>query len=152
VDSITVTICGRCTEVCPHHIAPSENILLLRARQVASNRAPRAVTGLVALVETSRKGILPSISKRRSFLEEQANTRQARVGLFVGCNFDYDVRLTPVAKATVQILQKIGVDLAIPSEQVCCGAPLEEVGAYPQVKELVVKNVEVFRGRVAAKS
>ncbi|MBC7324864.1 MAG: 4Fe-4S dicluster domain-containing protein, partial [Moorella sp. (in: Bacteria)] len=48
------TTCGRCTEVCPHGIAPEENIELLRARLVASGRAPRAVAQLIAMVRESQ--------------------------------------------------------------------------------------------------
>jgi fumarate reductase (CoM/CoB) subunit B len=67
------------------------------------------------------------------------------VGLFVGCNIDYDFRLMPIATAAVKVLQRLGVNLAIPAEQVCCGMPLKEVGFLEQIEELVVKNVEAFR-------
>jgi len=67
------------------------------------------------------------------------------VGLFVGCNMDYDPNLMPIAIAACKVLLRLGYELAIPAEQVCCGAPLKEVGATEQLKDLVIENVEVFK-------
>lgn len=134
------TTCGKCTEVCPHEIGPSENIELLRARLVSGGQVPRAVTKLVEMVEDTEKLIQKG---RTAFLDGETN-EEGKVGLFVGCNIDYDSRLQPVATATVKVLQKLGVEVAIPKAQVCCGQPLKEVGALSQLEQLVVKNVEAF--------
>jgi fumarate reductase (CoM/CoB) subunit B len=139
------TTCRKCTEVCPHDIAPEKNISLLRAKFVASGQTSRAVTELIELVRKSQKGILPPVGKRKTFLEENARAATGKVGFFVGCNFDYDFRLMPAAVSTVKILQQLGIELTVPPGQVCCGAPLVEVGAQRELKELVVKNVETFK-------
>jgi len=68
-----------------------------------------------------------------------------KVGLFVGCNMDYDPTLMPIASAAARVLTKLGIDLAIPDEQVCCGTPLTEVGSHEQLADLITKNVEAFR-------
>ncbi len=138
------THCGQCTEVCPHEIAPAENIEMLRAQLVGRGRAPRVLNELIAMVRSTEKAI--GLAKgKKPFLEQNEGVKSSRVGLFVGCNIDYDFRLMPIAVAAVKVLQKLGIDLAIPAEQVCCGTPLKEVGALEQIERLVAKNVEAFR-------
>jgi fumarate reductase (CoM/CoB) subunit B len=138
------THCGQCTEVCPHEIAPAENIEMLRAQLVAKGRVPRVLNELIAMVQNTEKAITRPKDKK-PFLDQDVGTSNSKVGLFVGCNIDYDFRLMPIATASVKVLQRLGVNLAIPAEQVCCGTPLKEVGALEQIKGLVVKNVEAFR-------
>lgn len=138
------TLCGKCTVVCPQEATPKENIELLRAKLVAKNETPRAVNHLIEMVKESEKAVLPPL-RRKAFLEENANAMDAVVGLFVGCNMDYDTSLTPIATAAVKVLLELGVKLAIPAEQVCCGTPLMEVGSHEQLTGLVVKNVEAFK-------
>jgi len=138
------TLCGECSIVCPHEIMPKENIELLRARLVGKGQVPRAIHQLVEMVRKTQKAIqLPK--RKKAFLEENARAGMGKVGLFVGCNMDYDPNLMPIAIAATKVLLKLGCELAIPAEQVCCGAPLKEVGATEQVRDLVLKNVEVFK-------
>jgi fumarate reductase (CoM/CoB) subunit B len=137
------TQCGRCTAVCPHEIAPAENIELLRALAVSRGRSPRAVLQLIEMVRSGAKAISPTKGKK-PFLEQGGGAAAAAVGLFVGCNIDYDFRLMEVAASAVKVLKHLGIDLAIPTEQVCCGTPLKEVGALGQLAELAVKNVKAF--------
>ncbi len=138
------TLCGECTVVCPHEIGPKENIELLRARLVAKRGAPRAVTQLMEMIRKNRKAIQPPRG-RKAFLKENAVAGMGKVGLFVGCNIDYDPNLMPIAIAACKVLLKLGFELVIPAEQVCCGAPLKEVGATEQLRDLVIDNVEVFK-------
>lgn len=139
------TTCGKCTEACPHSIAPAHNIQLLRAKLVASGRAPLIVNQLLNMVENTNK-LFRRPKGKDSFLESKHGHRpQGKIGLFIGCNIDYDVRLQPIAEAAVKVLLKLDVDLAIPSEQVCCGTPLKEVGAHDQLQDLVIKNVNIFK-------
>lgn len=137
------TSCGRCDTVCPHEIAPSKNIELIRERLIERGNAPRAVNQLIDLVKKTKKAIIPQKGKK-SLLEQSNEEHGSKVGLFVGCNFDYDTRLMPIAFAAVKVLQKMGVKLYIPKEQVCCGTPLKEIGAIHEVKELVLENVKAF--------
>jgi fumarate reductase (CoM/CoB) subunit B len=137
------TLCGECSVVCPHEIRPKDNIELLREKLVDKGQAPRAIAQLVEMVRTSRKAILPP-KRRKPFLEENTDSAAGTVGLFVGCNMDYDPNLMPVAAAACKVLLKLGFDLSVPPEQVCCGAPLKEVGATEQIGALTRINVEAF--------
>ncbi|HSR10654.1 MAG TPA: heterodisulfide reductase-related iron-sulfur binding cluster, partial [Thermodesulfobacteriota bacterium] len=137
------THCGNCTQVCPNDIAPAENIERMRAGLVASGKVPRAITQLIEMIERTEKAISPPRGKK-TFIETLPEPVTAPVGLFVGCNIDYDFRLMGIAEAAVKVLQKIGFKIAVPLEQVCCGTPLREVGALEPIVELVKKNVEAF--------
>lgn len=136
------TTCGKCTEVCPHGVAPSENIELLRELLVTTGPVPAPVSQLQVMVRETGRAVLPP--KGKSFLQWYGGPRSGAVGLFVGCNIDCDPRLMPVATAAAETLTEMGVDVAVPREQVCCGAPLKEVGAAGNASDVVRKNVEVF--------
>jgi fumarate reductase (CoM/CoB) subunit B len=141
--------CKRCAEVCPHNIAPVENIELLREKLIKSGNVPRVLNGLIQMLQETERAITAP-KKKNSFIEETlsgGNTAPAnsKVGLFIGCNIDYDTRLMPIAEAAVKVLQHLDVDLAIPKEQACCGTPLKELGTTEKLNDLVLKNVESFK-------
>lgn len=139
------TTCGRCEVVCPHNISPVHNIELMRERLVEKNLAPQAVKELQNIVDKSKKAIQPSIGHAPYLEEKGVNKRNAPVGLFIGCNIDYDFRMQKIAEEARLILEKTGSEVVIPKEQVCCGTPLIEMGSTAKLKELVMENVERFK-------
>jgi L-lactate dehydrogenase complex protein LldE len=67
-----------------------------------------------------------------------------RVALFVPCYVD---QLRPaVALATVRLLERLGVEVAFPEEQTCCGQPMANAGVTDAVGPLARRFLEVFRG------
>ena len=64
-----------------------------------------------------------------------------KVGLFIPC---YVNQFYPeAAKATLQLLQKLGVDVDYPSNQTCCGQPMANAGfeyLTGDCNELFIKN------------
>jgi len=138
------TLCDKCTVVCPHGISPRQSIEVLRARLVAKMGAPRALQQVIDLVSENRKAIAPP-KRKKPFLAENARPGSGRVGLFIGCNMDYDTTLMPIALAATKVLLHLGIDPAVPAGQICCGMPLIEVGATAELERLAVKNVEAFQ-------
>jgi fumarate reductase (CoM/CoB) subunit B len=138
------TNCGKCAVICPHDISPRDNITLLRAQVVASGEAPESVRTLIEMVKASGKAMLHP-SKKKSFLQEHVHRDKGRVGLFVGCTFDYDPQLQPAALGALRALEMARLEVAVPAKQICCGLPLYEVGASGKIEELVLKNVDVFQ-------
>lgn len=64
-----------------------------------------------------------------------------RVGLMVPCYID--VLYPQVGVATLQLLEKLGVEVDYPFDQTCCGQPMANSGAYKEAKateELFVRN------------
>lgn len=65
-----------------------------------------------------------------------------RVGLFIPCYID---QLYPdVAKATVEVLQRLGIDFDFPSAQTCCGQPMANTGCDADAKPLAERFVRIF--------
>jgi L-lactate dehydrogenase complex protein LldE len=70
-----------------------------------------------------------------------------KVALFVPCYVD---QLWPqVALATVRVLEKLGVDVAFPEEQTCCGQPMANAGCAADAAPLAHRFLDVF-GRYEA--
>jgi L-lactate dehydrogenase complex protein LldE len=67
-----------------------------------------------------------------------------RVALFVPCYVD---QLHPrVALATVSLLERLGVEVAFPEEQTCCGQPMANAGVADAAAPLARRFLEVFGG------
>ena len=49
-----------------------------------------------------------------------------------------------VLKGMVEILERLGVQVAFPEEQTCCGQPFFNSGYRTQARELAVKWLKVF--------
>jgi len=64
------------------------------------------------------------------------------VGLFIPCYVD---QLYPhVGMATVELLEKCGVNVEFPTAQTCCGQPMANTGCTEQAEPLAEKLLQVF--------
>ena len=61
-----------------------------------------------------------------------------RVALFSGCLVNYQV--TDVGKATVQVLEKNGIEVVVPSQR-CCGMPSFDIGDTAAIQQAAQANV-----------
>jgi Fe-S oxidoreductase len=61
-----------------------------------------------------------------------------KVALFASCLVNYQV--TDIGKATVQVLQKNGVEVVVP-EQRCCGMPSFDIGDTQAIQQAAQSNV-----------
>jgi len=66
-----------------------------------------------------------------------------RVTLFTGCLINYVY--TRTAKAIVDILEQSNIDVVIPLDQVCCGAPVLSYGDVEGATRLAKSNLRAFR-------
>jgi L-lactate dehydrogenase complex protein LldE len=67
-----------------------------------------------------------------------------RVALFVPCYVD---QLWPRAGlATVRVLEHLGVEVAFPEEQTCCGQPMANAGLAANAAPLARRFLEIFGG------
>ncbi len=66
-----------------------------------------------------------------------------RIGLFIPCYIDH---LYPdVGIATVELLEKLGVEVEFPEEQTCCGQPMANTGCQKETRPLAFKFLKIFR-------
>jgi len=67
-----------------------------------------------------------------------------RVGLFVPCYIDQCY--PDVGLATVDLLERHGVEVDYPAEQTCCGQPMANTGCTEQTGPLARRFLELFGG------
>lgn len=72
-------------------------------------------------------------------MQESANKS---VALFVTCLAD--LFRPSVAFATIQLLQRAGLTVSVPSQQTCCGQPAYSTGAYPETRRIAHRVIETF--------
>jgi len=66
-----------------------------------------------------------------------------RVGLFIPCYID---QLFPdVGFATIEVLEKHGVEIEFARRQTCCGQPMANTGCRDDTRPLALKFLEIFR-------
>jgi fumarate reductase (CoM/CoB) subunit B len=142
------TTCKKCSEVCPEGIAIPE-VVFEKMRYLAFTRGMGPLPGHMIPKELIEKTGRSVAKKDVPFLEsiqfevfKPSEKAVDRVGYFTGCLADY--RLQSVAKATVDILVRLGVEVVIPKDQVCCGSPMIRIGVWNLLEDLVKKNVAAF--------
>ena len=65
------------------------------------------------------------------------------VALFIPCYID---QFYPdVAIATLELLERLGVDVAYPQGQTCCGQPMANTGCSEQTRPLAEKFLRIFK-------
>jgi L-lactate dehydrogenase complex protein LldE len=66
-----------------------------------------------------------------------------RVGLFIPCYID---QLYPhVGLATVEVLERLGVEIEYPTGQTCCGQPMANTGCVEEARPLAKRFFELFK-------
>jgi Fe-S oxidoreductase len=77
---------------------------------------------------------------------KDATKEKVDVLLHVGCLTSYDKDMQKVAKATVKILQKAGIDFGIAGDaETCCGGRAYQMGYKEAFMEQAKKNIENVR-------
>jgi glycolate oxidase iron-sulfur subunit len=87
----------------------------------------------------SSRTLLDELPERVSAVKEPPI---GRIGYFVGCMCNY---LVPeVAQSAIRVLSKLGYEVVIPKDQLCCGAPAFNNGDFKTARKLGRWNIEVF--------
>ncbi len=145
------TTCGKCQQQCPRDVKQITDMIALRRMATgygvfpASVKPVRAVSsGLVA--EGNPFG--ESRTKRADWAEGlsvKTFTEGMEVLYFPDCYLSYDPRLKKVAAATVNILNKAGVDFGIlGTKENCCGESIRKTGDEALFKRLARENIKTF--------
>jgi glycolate oxidase iron-sulfur subunit len=93
--------------------------------------------------------LIPSLSKV-SFLNshpehipaQDPQTSTQRVVLFIGCLANYNY--LGIGESLVKILKDLNIEVFIPKDQKCCGAPAYFTGAIDSVERMTKANIEYF--------
>ncbi len=145
------TTCGACVQHCPRGVEQIE--LGVALRRLASNydvfagpaRSAAAVRGSL----TTEGNPLNGERDRRADWAEGLPVKPFAEGteylLFGCCYLAYDPRMKKVARATVEILNRVGVDFGIlGTKESCCGESVRKTGAEDVYKGLARRNIKAF--------
>ncbi|MFC1836371.1 (Fe-S)-binding protein [Thermodesulfobacteriota bacterium] len=83
-----------------------------------------------------------SFRKKIGEVAEAKGKRTGRVLYFTGCATDLVNQ--SVGQAVVDVLTRLGIEVVIPQEQVCCSMPIFLTGARQEALPNVQKNLELF--------
>jgi len=148
------TTCGRCPDRCPRGVKQIEVSVSLRRVASEYEVFPASVrsarTARASLI--SEGNPLQGERQKRADWAKDLNVKPYDEGMeilyFVGCYFSYDPRMKKVARATVDIFNKAGVDFGIlGNEENCCGESIRKTGSEKVFKQLARDNIKTFIDR-----
>ncbi len=145
------TTCGRCPQRCPRDVKQIEDMVSLRRMATGYGLFPPSVRPVRAVSAGLTAQGNPFGEERETRgdwaegLSVKAFTEETEVLYFPGCYLSYDPRLKKVAAATVNILNRAGVDFGIlGAKESCCGESIRKTGNERLFKHLARENIKTF--------
>ena len=145
------TTCGRCPQRCPRGVGIIE--VGMASRRMATEfgvfpNSVRPVRGVSSSLTGEGNPLNEERAKRANWaegLQVKMFTEGMEFLYFPCCYLSYDPRLKRVARATVAILNKAGVDFGIlGSLENCCGESIRKTGEEELFKRLAKENIKTF--------
>jgi len=145
------TTCGRCPQRCPRGVGIIE--VGMASRRMATEfgvfpNSVRPVRGVSSSLTGEGNPLNEERAKRANWaegLQVKMFTEGMEFLYFPCCYLSYDPRLKRVARATVAILNKAGVDFGIlGSLENCCGESIRKTGEEDLFKRLAKENIKTF--------
>jgi Fe-S oxidoreductase len=145
------TTCGKCPQRCPRDVKQIDDMVALRRIATGYGVFPAAVKP----VRTVSAGLTSQGNPFKEEREKRANwaeglsvktfTEGMEILYFPGCYLCYDPRLQKAARATANILNRVGIDFGIlgPKEN-CCGESIRKTGDEELFKRLARENIKTF--------
>lgn len=158
-------LCTNCTQTCSSQVPVDEILIAARCEYVKGgiSGARKAARGKIL----SQRGVLDVLSKAGSLAQKVGiatkempqlasksfdkfysgtikpeGEARAKVAYFVGCGTRFLFPDTGIA--VVEVLQKNGVEVLIPPNQMCCGIPVISAGVLESAQEMVRTNIDIF--------
>ncbi len=145
------TTCGKCPQRCPRNVKIIE--LAASLRRIATEygvfpSSVRPVRTVSASLTTEGNPLGEERDKRGNWtkgLSVKTFTEGTEILYFPGCYPSYDPRLSRIAIATVNILNRAGVDFGIlGSKENCCGESIRKTGHETLFRRLARENIKTF--------
>jgi Fe-S oxidoreductase len=142
------TTCGKCPQVCPRDVRQIESGVALR--RIATEygvfaEGAKPIPGVAAGLRAEGNPFGEARAKRADWaqgLGVKRFTEGMEILYSPGCYLSYDPRAKKIAKATVEILQKAGVDFGIlGTDESCCGESIRKTGDENLFRTLARQNI-----------
>ncbi|MBN2157228.1 MAG: (Fe-S)-binding protein [Candidatus Lokiarchaeota archaeon] len=141
--------CGLCGEQCENDVRTVDIIEALRAAVLEAGVPARDKHELVDNITQKEDNPYGGKKVERVDWVKEAgidpkllNKKDAKIAYFVGCTAAY--RQKNIAGATVKLLQKLGLDITVLTEEVCCGSPFFRIGKTNTAQRLMNDNLKFF--------
>jgi Fe-S oxidoreductase len=145
------TTCGKCPQRCPRDVKQIESGVALRrlANEFKQfHSSVKAIPGVSASLRGDGNPLQEARAKRTNWTEGlsvKPFTEEMEILYFPGCYLSYDPRMKRVARDTVKILNKAGVDFGIlGTKENCCGESIRKAGDEDLFKTLAKENIKTF--------
>ncbi len=150
-DAWLCTTCGKCSMACPRDVKQVESGIAVRRMATEYGIYPPSANPI--------RAIRSSLSADGNPLNEERDKRadwakglgvkefsgEMEIMYYPGCYLCYDPRLKKVAVATVNILNKAGVNFGIlGSKENCCGESIRKTGDEELFRHLAKENIKTF--------
>lgn len=145
------TTCGTCPTHCPRGVKQSDIGVALRRLASSYDVFPDSVKptrSIRANLLSDGNPLAGERAKRADWAKDlpvKNFTEGMEVLFFTCCYLSYDPRMKKVAAATVNILDKAGVDFGIlGTKENCCGESIRKTGAEKLYRTLAKENIKAF--------
>jgi Fe-S oxidoreductase len=142
------TTCGRCPQRCPRGVGTIDVSLSFRRIASEVGASPAPIHTVSASLGAEGNPLREERDKRADWAKDlpvKTFTEGMEILYFPGCYPCYDSRLKKVAVATVNILNKAGVDFGIlGTKENCCGESIRKTGDEELFKLLAKENIKTF--------
>jgi Fe-S oxidoreductase len=145
------TTCGKCPQECPRDVKQIDDVVAMRriaASYGVSNVILKPVRSASASLAAEGNPLVAERAKRADWAEGFAVktfTEDMELLYFPCCYVSYDQRLKEVARATVNILNKAGIEFGIlGTQENCCGESIRKTGNEEIYKSLARENIKTF--------
>lgn len=145
------TSCGECSKTCPKEIdIYGKAIEKFRAKIFNEKLGPLPEHKAIReAVKTTGRSVQAKEDSEypegfvKAYNKNKKSDKKEKIAFFTGCMIDN--RLPWIAEYLMNVLDKLGYNVDVPEEQVCCGSPLLRTGQIDIVPDLVKKNYETFK-------
>ncbi len=162
------TLCGKCVSLCPLEIDILE--LIYHGRKILRNTDKKRKylrfflnlftknsklsfnilnsTKYILLPYFKKKFIpfpieLPDHTLKEGLHVITVTKKKGRVALFTGCAINF--LLPYLGESLINVLHELGYEVILPAGEVCCGAPLRELGLEEEAIKLAIKNADLYK-------
>ncbi|NHI94122.1 MAG: (Fe-S)-binding protein [Candidatus Lokiarchaeota archaeon] len=137
--------CGNCMQQCEQDV--SEHLIeifeVLREECVKNYGPTEAARLFKEKTEEFHNPYGESHKNRLTWISNKKFPEKAEVFFFVGCTSSY--REIEMARATHDILEKIGINFTISEKEYCCGSPMLRTGQLELREDLAQHNLDLIK-------
>jgi Fe-S oxidoreductase len=142
------TTCGACPQACPRGVGTIDVSVSFRRIASEAGISPAPVHTVGVSLGAEGNPLQEERARRADWAEGlsvKPFTEGTEILYFPCCYPSYDSRLKKVARATVNILNKAGVDFGIlGTKENCCGESIRKAGNEELFKHLAKENIKTF--------